>query len=483
MTIYENIEREQQQTAEAAKELDKAQGRDQVVINELAKLSPMEYDRVEKAKAGELGIKPKTLANAVKEAKKSIEEDGFTIDNPEPFSEHVNGAELLDDLVVTLERFLVLPKHSAETIALWILFTYVFDAVRVCPLLVITSPEKRCGKTSALSLLLKLISRGLPASNITPAALFRTIEKMKPSLLIDEADTFLKNSEELRGIINSGHTRDMAFTMRLVGDNHDTKQFSTWGPKAIAVIGNLKDTLLDRSIIIAMRRKKPGENVERLRKFDSGELKAKCVRWAADNMALMENIDPEIPESLHDRAADNWEPLLSIAELAGGHWPDIARMAATELNVADLDGDSIKVQLLDDLRTIFDKRGDKAFTDDVVHDLNEKEERPWGEWKNGKGMTPRQLANLLKGFGVKSKDVRINETVKRGYRLEDFEDCFARYLSQSATTLQTSNSNTFSDSGSATEKNDVAHEKPLKPAPDKGCSTVAHNPTHKGWRV
>jgi putative DNA primase/helicase len=79
------------------------------------------------------------------------------------------------------------------------------------------------------------------------------------SLLVDEADSFLGEKEELRGILNSGHTRDAAYVVRTVGDEHEPRRFSTWAAKAVAMIGHLPDTLADRSIIIPMRRRAPGE--------------------------------------------------------------------------------------------------------------------------------------------------------------------------------------------------------------------------------
>ncbi len=234
------------------------------IIRELAALPRMQFDRAVKEKAKELSVKTSTLEKAVKDARNGSKEEGLKLDNPDPFPGTVNGAELLDEIVSLLNRYIVLPKYAPETIALWALFTYVFESMRICPMLTVTSPEKRCGKTSTLTLLFRLTSRALPASNIGPAAVFRTIEKYKPTLLIDEADTFLRNNEELRGILNSGHTREMAWSIRLVGDNYESKPFSTWGPKAIATIGKLKDTLIDRSIVISMRRKKPGEMVVRM---------------------------------------------------------------------------------------------------------------------------------------------------------------------------------------------------------------------------
>ncbi len=446
---------------------------DEHVIKELVQLSPFQYDRVRNDEAEKLGVQVSTLDKEIKEARKDIQTNGFNLHDPNPYSAPVNGADLLDKIVIILKRYLVLPEHAVETIALWILFTYVIDSVRICTMLAITSPEKRCGKTSTLAVLLKLCSKALPASNISPAALFRTTEKLKPTLLIDEADTFLRNSEEMRGIINSGHTREMAFTIRTVGDNYEPKHFSTWGAKVIATIGKLKDTIMDRCIEICMKRKKPGEKVECLKNFDGLEIRSHCVRWANDNAENIKNHEPEIPISLHDRAADNWEPLLSIAELAGGKWPEVAKKAACALTQNDVEEDSIKIQLLADIQSIFKTENviDRIWTERLLNQLYNMEERPWADWRKGKALSARNLSRILKTFSIQSKDLKMEGVNKKGYRLEDFSECFVRYLP--ATPLLDSVDAPFSDYQCATQNQQVAKEKPLKPASDKEGSAVA----------
>src|SRR5271167_227951 len=104
-----------------------------------------------------------------------------------------------------------------HTVALWVLFTYLLDAFETSPRLAITAPQKRCGKTTLLSVLYQLTCRPLAAANLTPAVAFRVIEAARPTLLIDETDTFVKENDELRGVFNSGHTRTTAFVIRCQG--------------------------------------------------------------------------------------------------------------------------------------------------------------------------------------------------------------------------------------------------------------------------
>ena len=113
--------------------------------------------------------------------------------------------------------------YGSIALALWVLPCYMFEAWFTSPYLAITSPVKRCGKTLLLIVLGALVPCRLFASNVTPAVLFRTIEKYAPTLLIDEADTFIRDKDELRGVLNSGHTRTTALVLRAVGEDHDPR--------------------------------------------------------------------------------------------------------------------------------------------------------------------------------------------------------------------------------------------------------------------
>ena len=251
-----------------------------------------------------------------------------------PWPEPVDGAVLADDILSTLRRFLVLPDGAAEAITLWTFFTHTFDAWECSPRLVFTSREPECGKTTSLSILARLVPTPLPTVSITPAALFRIIEKHQPSLLIDEADTFIEGNEELRGVLNSGHTRDTAFVWRCHPETLEPEGFSTWSPMAIAKIGGLPPTLWSRSIIIRMRRKTPSELVERFlpsHRVEVELLARRAARWAEDNLPRLRGTNPTMPAGLGSRAADNWRPLVAIADAIGSHWPTIARDTAMKL--------------------------------------------------------------------------------------------------------------------------------------------------------
>jgi putative DNA primase/helicase len=266
-------------------------------------------------------------------------------------------------------------------------------------------------------------------------------------LLIDEAETFTVNNDELRGILNSGHARDTASVIRLVGDSHEPRLFSTWAPKAIASIGKLAATLRDRSIVLSMQRKNPGDRVEKLRsREDDGEfrdLRRKAIRWRTDNIEALRVARPKLPDSLNDRAADNWEPLLAIADRAGGQWPDLARAAAMGLSeAAEGDTSSNRIQLLSDTQRIFsDLKVDRIASKALVAELVADEDGPWVAYgKSARPITPRLVARLLSDFGIHPQQIRVGELTLKGYRREAFSGVWERYLPafSSETTKQTS---------------------------------------------
>jgi hypothetical protein len=357
----------------------------------------------------------------------------IALTDPEPWPDQVTGEEVLADLVSTLTHYVALHEGEATALALWILYAHAHDAFQISAILAITSPEKRCGKTTLLELISSLVPRPLPSSSITAASLFRAVDRFEPTLLIDEADTFLKDRDDLRGILNSGHRRSLAAIVRTVGDQHEARHFSTWAPKAIALIGRLPDTLADRSIEVRMRRRTENEHVERLRldRLDELEpLRRRIWTWAQNNQEELRLADPSLPNGLHDRAMDNWRPLVSIADLAGGVWPESARMAALLLSGQDSDDEeSLSTLLLGDIRELFETAGTcRLASTQISTGLARREERPWPEFRKGSPITVRQVARLLTRFDVKPTVKRIDGKPQRGYDLADFQDPFSRYL-------------------------------------------------------
>jgi len=306
----------------------------------------------------------------------------------------------------------------------------------VFPMLGITSPTKRCGKTTLLGVIRCLIPRPLAASNISPAAIYRAVQAWKPTLLTDEVDTFLRDNDELRGVLNSGHSRTTAFVVRVEGegDNRQPQRFSTWCPKVVACIGSLPPTLTDRSIVIALRRRAKHEPVTRARRRtlgSLGELGRKAARWMADSLEGLSFADPTIPGTLDDRAADNWEPLFAVADLAGGSWPEMARKAAIALSGGRDTVDEEKgIQLLQNIKDVFDaKNCEHIASCELVAALIAEEEWPWVTYrKNDKPLNQHILARLLKPFGVGPKKMRVGDGTIRGYERKSLVEPWAHYL-------------------------------------------------------
>jgi hypothetical protein len=412
-----------------AREID-----DTKMVAKLAKLKELDYQRERAKTAKELGVGVGVLDKLVRQHRAQAEEDAAVLPHwvMEPWGKPVDGAKLLDDIEQVLKRYIVLPKGAAEAIALWNLHAWTIDAGDISPFLVLVSPTKRCGKTSVLIVLLYLTPRSELASNISSSALFRYVEEVRPTLLIDEADSFLKDNEELRGILNSGHTKPAAYVIRNVEVNgeHKPRRFSTWAPKAIATIRSLADTLEDRAIVVQLQRKPSTAKVARLRRRDNEEfatLRRQAFRWAKDNFAKLDDPDPSIPDVLNDRAADNWRPLLAIADLVGGHWPAKAREAACLLS-GEAHDTAINVDLLADIWAAFYDL-DVIRSDELVNNLVADPERPWAEWNRGKPLSQKQLAGLLKPFGIASETVHpVDRPHGKGYKRARFLDVWEAYL-------------------------------------------------------
>lgn len=413
---------------------------DDELFERLAKLTPAEYDRCRDFVAEERDIRVTTLDQEVKKRQKrpDLPDSGHRIDFPElrPWDEPVNLAKLLDEIVNILRRYVIASDSNLKACALFAMHTYAFDLGLVSPLLIIRSPTKRCGKSRLLMLLEKLVNRPLVASSATAAGIYHTIASHRPTLLIDETDTFLKGDELLRGLLNAGHTRRTAFVLTCikVGDKIEPRQWSTWCPKVLSGIGRLPDTVEDRAIIIELRRRKHDEHVERLKlDLEFEEVKRKALRWVADHTERIKCSDPQPPDGLHDRALDNWTPLFTLADLAGRDWPQEARRVAIELSGKD-DSEGQAVLLLKDIRTVFNETcGDRISSFDLCTKLAEMEGHPWVEYRGvGRSITATQLARQLRHFGIAPRSVRIGHETPKGYHVEQFDEAFERYLQQAA---------------------------------------------------
>jgi hypothetical protein len=348
-----------------------------------------------------------------------------------------DGAALLDALLAALVRYVILPdRHAADAVALWIAATHAQPAWAHAPRLVIRAPEKRCGKSRLLDIVEATCHVPFITVNSSPAAVYRSITDDPPTLLVDEADTIFgpkaDGNEDLRGLLNAGHQRNRP-AKRYDANTNRVESIPTFAMAALAGIGAMPDTIEDRAVIVRMRRRGPGETVAPYRhKRDRPPLRklaADLSDWLRADLPALEAAEPPMP--VEDRAADTWEPLVVVADHAGGTWPDRARAAALALTAeADDNGQtSIRLRLLTDCRTAFGT--DTALPTAALLDrLKADPEAPWHE-HGPAGLTAMKLATILREYDIRSANIRfLDGTQAKGYRRADFTDAWARYCPQ-----------------------------------------------------
>jgi hypothetical protein len=353
-------------------------------------------------------------------------------------------ATILDEIHAFLRRFISFTSDTQPVvIALWVVHTWFIEAFEFTPYLHILSPTKQCGKSRLLDCLALLVRNVWRAVSMSVAALFRTIEKDQPTLLMDEVDAvFTKGnddgSEDLRAMLNAGFERGSK-VRRCVGSNFDVKDFAVFCPKALAGIGKVPDTISDRCIPIHLVRKKKAERVQRFRKREVNvELLVANLRWHAQKGEVIETLRNGRAElnEISDRQNDIAEPLIVIADMAGGDWPDKARRSLIELFSAK-EEDNIGVQLLADIKTVFEEKDvDRLPTHDLLRALVELETiAPWAAWwakdiADGRLQGPgAKLRQRLTQFGLSSKTIRMpDDATPKGFLRADFEAAWERYL-------------------------------------------------------
>ncbi|PKH64368.1 hypothetical protein CXF61_11870, partial [Psychrobacter sp. 4Dc] len=311
----------------------------QSTIDRLATLSELEYEleRTETAKSLN-NMSVRSLDRLVKKARSKTESkisESLVVDI-EPYVKPVTDIALLADQIYQILDDHIACTDAVKTAAtLWIILTWVIPASHILPIAWINAPEKRCGKSTLLTLMSHMSKRSLSTSNITKSALFRSIESYKPTLFIDEVDTFINDNDGIRGVLNAGHSRDNPYIIRCVGDDNEPVPFNVFGAKAISGIGRIPDTLIDRSIPLTLRRKMRDETKKRVRDLPldvTNMIQSQLARWSDDNMSAVKEADPVLPVSINDRAQDNWQILFKIAILLGDEWLKKAHKSCMEIS-------------------------------------------------------------------------------------------------------------------------------------------------------
>jgi hypothetical protein len=359
---------------------------------------------------------------------------------PIPTPPAVDGARLLAELRAALTRYVVLPSpQAADAVTLWTAATHAQPAWEHAPRLAVVSPLKRCGKSRLLDVVAETCHAPLITINATIAAVVRSIGADPPTLLVDEADTLWGTrkqadaNEDLRGLLNAGHQRNRPM-LRWDVTSRTAEQLDTFAMALLAAIGELPDTIMDRAVVVRMRRRAPGEQVDPYRtRRDApplNDLRDRLSGWAREHLGELRHATPAMP--LEDRAADTWEPLIAIADLAAGDWPARARHAAATMTQAEAQQEedtAASVRLLADLRHVYQAADAEAlYTSTILEALHQQEDAPWADWY-GRPLTTRDLARLLRPYQVESKNVREHGgSPRKGYARADLQDAWARYV-------------------------------------------------------
>jgi Protein of unknown function (DUF3631)/Toprim-like len=392
-----------------------------------------------------LADRTEVLANLVAEAEAAVEEApaGDDVDDQEAAeieplpNDAVN--TLLDQVAAQLARYVVLPgEHESVALSLFVAHTWAIGGAHATPYMLIVSPEKRSGKSRLLQVIEQVVARPWGVIGASEAAMFRKIAKNTPTLLLDEIDAIFgshaERTEPLRAILNAGN-RPGATVARCVGENKDVEDFPIFCAKVLAGIDSgyrIPDTVRDRAVTIHMQRKTGAEPVERFRYRDAdGEahpIREALERWAVGAVDLLLAADPHLPQELDDRAAEAWEPLLAIADMAGSSWPKRAREAAIALSgQEDREEVTTGTLLLGALRSAFGDV-DRMATTALLDVINADDELPFGGWRDGKGLDGRRLAKLLKPYGIRPRTIRFGEHTEKGYLAESLADAWERWL-------------------------------------------------------
>jgi hypothetical protein len=356
------------------------------------------------------------------------------------------GCHILDEVAAFMQRFVILSKSELLVISLWIAHTWAFEASDATPYLAVTSAEMRSGKTRLLEILELLVRSPWRTGRVTSAVLARKIENDTPTLLLDEWDAAARGSQEstetLRGILNAGHRRNGKVSVcgpKSAG--YQPTDFRVFCPKVIAGIGKLPETIADRSIPIRLKRKAPGERVARFRMkliaADANCLKSRLTAWVRLHLEALKEARPGLPEYLSDRQQDGAEPMLAIADIAGGDWPAQARAALKELcSSNNSTEESLGVSLLSDIRDIFcETDAEELSSRELVGALLKLDGRPWPALDHQGPITPNVLARLLAPFDIFPRNVRTGRLVLKGYKRASFEDGWYRYLTPLAPSI------------------------------------------------
>jgi hypothetical protein len=351
---------------------------------------------------------------------------------PEPY-----GAAVLDEVRRFLQRFVVFPDQAAvDVVTLWVAHTHAVDADRTLvfdstPRIALLSKDPGSGKTRALELMELLSGRGQRVTDPTAPSLTGLINDEKATLLIDEIDMLFgrgSGQRPIRALLNSGYRRGAVVARR-------REMVDAFAPVAMAGLGsNFQSNpalrpLYTRTIIVWMRPRKTGEEIDewrdRAHRPQADNLRRMLAGWARANALGLSTAWPVMPDGVRDRLADVWEPLLSVADVAGGHWPESARRACAQMALGDAEEDPEvppSQRILADLKTVFFDAAALP-TATIIERLYEVPASPWRTIWPDQAAAPRELAALLRPYGVGVTKIWNADESRplQGYKRADLE--------------------------------------------------------------
>ena len=363
-----------------------------------------------------------------------------------------DSAKLLDEVRDFIRCFCAFPSAAClDTVTLWTVHAHMVAHFHSTPRLAMLSPEPGSGKTRVLEVLDLLTPGAMLILSPSVAAIFRKLAQEPLTLLFDECDTIFNKhvdngqNEGLRALINSGYRRGASIP-RCVGSQHEVRNFAVYAAAALAGLGDLPDSVMSRAVVIRMKKRSAKEHVEafrtRVHEAPGHKLRDRLAEWAAIVGARAGEAWPVLPDGVVDRKAEIWEPLIAVADEAGGHWPTTARAASIEFcSATDYRRASLGVRLLADLRQIFGN-ADALSTTAILARLcgNEScgvdthgepaciaEDAPWSDLR-GKPLDSRRLAQLLEKYEIRSVKIKYEGRPLQGYRREHLWDAWQRYL-------------------------------------------------------
>lgn len=359
-------------------------------------------------------------------------------DVPSEMPENDSLPAIMADLYDYLARFICYPDENCHVAhALWCAHTHLMEHWDTTPRIAFLSAEPASGKSRALEITAEVVPNPVLTVNTSPAYLIRKIgdEEGAATILYDEIDTVFgpkaKDNEDIRGLLNAGYKRG-ATSGRCVmhGKIVKTEEIPAYAAVALAGLGWLPDTILTRSVIIRMKRRKPGQKVEAFRQRIHGKrgnaIRERLACWSL----TIDKIEwPDLPPEIQDRDADVWEPLIAVADMIGDEWPSVARVAAVALSAKAKEAEpSLGIQLLIDIHRLF-MGLDSLATSELLSQLTDLEESPWAEVHFGKPLNAAGLAKRLREYDIRPCNIRTGSgPVLKGYRKRDFADAWEMYL-------------------------------------------------------